>query len=43
MQDEVEEHQSRAIDRALLVAAFISFGCGLAAMLSGLLSYAAPS
>jgi hypothetical protein len=37
MPDEAQETQNRAIDRALLVAAFISFGCGLVAMMSGLL------
>ena len=37
MPDEAQEIQSRAIDRALLVAALISFGCGVVAMMSGLL------
>lgn len=37
MPDQIQEHLNRAIDRALLVAAFISFGFGMVAMVSGLL------
>jgi hypothetical protein len=35
MPDQTQAIQSRAIDRALLVAAFISFGFGMVAMVSG--------
>jgi hypothetical protein len=37
MPDQAQEIQNHAIDRALLVAAFISFGFGMVAMLSGLI------
>jgi hypothetical protein len=37
MPNQVRDAQSRAVDRALLVAAFISFGFGMVAMVSGLL------
>jgi hypothetical protein len=37
MPDQVRDTQGRAVDRALLVAAFISFGFGMVAMVSGLL------
>lgn len=37
MSDLTGEARNRTIDRALLVAAFISFGFGMVAMISGLL------
>lgn len=36
MPNPVHDAKSRAVDRALLIAAVISFGCGLMAMVSGL-------